>query len=106
MNRKTKVIAVAVVMLAALLVMAGCQQKTGNRIVAGADVQTFNYAYIYLDGNKIAEGGVLQWRDYDDSDTVQVLMGGKYYLTHYANVVLVADPELGGIQYSGTGEFN
>ena len=106
MKKNFKVITLAILLAASLFVFAGCQQKTGNRIVGGSDVQTFNYAYIYLDGNKVAEGGVMQWRDYDDSDTVQVMMNGKYYLTHYTNVVLVADPDKGSIEYSSTGEFN
>lgn len=106
MSKKVKTIVLAILLAASLFVFAGCQQKTGNRIVAGSDVQTFNYAYVYLDGQKIAEGTVMQWRDYDDSDTVQVLMNGKYYLTHYANVVLVSDPDLGSISYSMTGDFN
>ena len=101
--KKLAIVVIAVIML---FVLSGCEEKTGNRIVAGSDVQTFNYAYVYLDGNKIAEGGVMQWRDYDDSDVVQVLMNGKYYLTHYSNVILVADPDLGSISYSMTGEFN
>ena len=106
MKGKFKIAALIVTLVVAMFILAGCEEKTGNRIVGGSDVQTFNYAYVYLDGQKIAEGGVMQWRDYDNSDVVQVLMNGKYYLTHYSNVVLVADPDLGSISYSMTGEFN
>lgn len=95
-------IAIIMALLICAFVMVGCeyQHSTGNRITAGSDIQTFNYAYVYLDGNKIAEGAVMQWRDYEDSDTIQVMMNGKFYLTHYSNVVLVADPEAGSLQYS------
>ena len=41
-----------------------------------------------------------QDRQQDHRDTVQVLVNGKYYLTHYTNVVLVADPEQGALSYS------
>lgn len=88
-----------------LTLLAGCcaacsQVKTGNRIVGGKDVQTFTYAYIRLGDKDIVEGYVTQWRDYNDSDTVQVLINGKYYLTHYTCCVLIADPSMGSLNYS------
>ena len=67
--------------------------------LAGKDVQTFTYAYIILDGQEIAKGAITQWRDYENSDVVQVLVNGKYYLTHYSNVVMIADPEQGALNY-------
>ena len=93
-----KVLALLLI-LVCMLCCTACQVKTGNRIVDGVDVQTFNYAYVYCGGNKIVEGYVTQWRDYTNSDTVQVLIDGKYYLTFYSNVVLVADPKHGSIAY-------
>lgn len=86
-------------LLVIVLVLTGCQIKHGNRILEGKDVQTFTYAYIRLGDKDIAEGYVTQWRDYDDSDVVQVLVNGKFYLTHYSCVVLVADPSQGALQY-------
>ena len=100
-----KVIMVVAVLAVMVLVLTGCQVKTGNRITAGLDVQTFNYGYVYCGGEKIAEGFVSQWRDYKNSDTVQVMIDGKYYLTFYSNVVLVADPKHGGLVY-GSGDNN
>lgn len=94
---------VFLVLFLCLLVFAltACSEiKTGNRIVEGKDVQTFTYAYIRLGDKDIDEGYVTQWRDYNDSDTVQVLLNGKYYLTHYSCVVLVADPSQGALTYS------
>ena len=52
---------------------------------------TFNKAYIRLDDFSI-EGKVDKWRDYDDSDVVQVVIDGVTYLTSYENVVLIYDP--------------
>jgi len=82
-----------------VVTLTGCQIKHGNRIVEGKDVQTFTYAYIRLGDKDIDQGYVTQWRDYDNSDVVQVLINGKFYLTHYSCVVLVADPSQGALQY-------
>lgn len=97
-----KKILIVVMLIVLLFVFAGCENahKTGNRITGGKDVQTFTGCYIVLGGHEIVRGSVTQWRDYDNSDTVQVLVNGKYYLTHYTNVVLVADPDQGALSYS------
>ena len=94
---------VAVLMVEAFFLVACGEIKTGNRITHGKDVQTFTYCYIVLGGKEIVRGAVTQWRDYDNSDTVQVLVDGKYFLTHYTNVVLVADPNQGALSYSDVG---
>lgn len=96
-----KLIVVLIITLFSVAVLVGCTEiKTGNRMLAGKDVQTFNYAYVRIGDKNVVEGYVTQWRDYDNSDEVQVLLDGKFYLTHYSNVVLVADPSLGALQYS------
>ena len=99
-----KKIMLCAALLALILGTTACGQiTTGNRVTYGADVQTFNYAYVRLDGEEIVKGFVTQWRDYDNSDVVQVLVGGKYYLTHYSNVVLIADPSLSPTVHSYSG---
>ena len=102
--------AIAIIMLAAALalILTGCGQvTTGNRVVGGKDVQTFNYAYIRLGDKDIKEGYVTQWRDYTDSDVVQVMIDGKFYLTHYSCVVMIADPSMGSLGYdSGLTDHN
>ena len=97
-----KFVFVLVLLVVSMLVFTGCegQIKTGNRITSGMDVQTFTYAYIRLGDRDIAEGHITQWRDYDDSDVVQLMIDGKFYLTHYSCVVMVADPSQGALQYS------
>ena len=97
-----KVAAILLVLILLTLVLTGCEEqiKTGNRITAGKDVQTFTYAYIRLGDKDIVEGYITQWRDYDDSDVVQIMINGKFYLTHYSCVVMVADPTQGALQYS------
>lgn len=86
-------------------VLCGCEVKSGNRIIEGKDVQTFTYAYVRLGDRNIAEGYITQWRDYENSDEVQILIDGKYYLTHYSCVVLVADPSQGALTYSNPSTF-
>ena len=97
-----KTILLVAMLVSALLIFAGCeaQHKTGNRITGGKDVQTFTDCYVVLGGKEVVSGKVVNWRDYDDSDTVQVQIDGKYYLTHYTNVVLIADPNHGPLSYS------
>lgn len=96
-----KVAALLAVLAVCILIFAGCEvHKTGNRITGGKDVQTFTSCYIVLGGKEVVRGAITQWRDYENSDTVQVLVNGKYYLTHYTNVVLIADPEQGALSYS------
>ena len=101
MKKSWKIFIFVVVLAVALFVTAGCESyyKTGNRITGGKDVQTFTYAYVVLGGQEIVRGAITQWRDYDNSDVVQVLINGKFYLTHYTNVVLIADPEQGALSY-------
>lgn len=50
---------------------------------------SFEYAEIKMPSGEVVKGTVVTWRDYDDSDVVQVKIGNKTYLTHYSNVVLV-----------------
>lgn len=96
-----KIILTTALLLALLLTLTACGQiQTGNRVVGGSDVQTFTYAYIALGGERLVHGYITQWRDYDNSDTVQVMIDGKYYLTHYTNVVMVADPSQGNLTHS------
>lgn len=96
-----KIIITTALLLALLLTLTACAQiQTGNRVVGGSDVQTFTYAYIALGGERLVQGYITQWRDYDNSDTVQVMIDGKYYLTHYTNVVMVADPSQGNLSHS------
>ena len=58
-----------------------------NKQIVDLDYR-FNYAIIFLpDGEKI-EGKVTSWNDYEQSDMVQVKIGGITYLTHSSNVIL------------------
>ncbi len=50
----------------------------------------FDYGYIYLDGEIIKEGQVQSWKDFENSDMIQVQIDRKMYLTNSSNVVLVS----------------
>ena len=95
-----KRILVVLVLVVLMVVLTACgTHVVGNRATWGKDVQTFTYAYIRLGDKDIVEGYITQWRDYDNSDTVQIMINGKYYLTHYSCVVMIADPSHGNLGY-------
>lgn len=66
------------------LFMTGC----GNMQVVDFKY-TFEQAIVKLPDGTVVEGKVTAWRDYEDSDAVQVTIDGKTYLTHYCNVTLI-----------------
>lgn len=71
------------VILFATIILAGC----GNRSVIDTKY-TFTKAKIVL-GNEIIDVEVSQWRDYENSDQIQIIdKNGKVYLTHISNVLL------------------
>lgn len=51
----------------------------------------FDYAYISLPNGGVIEGPVESWKDFDNSDCVQVKIKGETFLTYYSNVVLIQD---------------
>lgn len=101
-----KKILVVLLVMAAMMLTACGTHEVGNRAVWGKDVQTFTYAYIRLGDKDIVEGYITQWRDYEDSDAVQIMIDGKYYLTHYSCVVMIADPSHGNLGYASGDSLN
>ena len=51
----------------------------------------FDKAVIGLPNGRVIEGKVQSWKDYDDSDQIQVKIDGKTYLIHSMNVALIND---------------
>lgn len=49
----------------------------------------FDYAYVKLPDGSVVQGELSSWKDWDDSDVIQVKINGVTYLTHYTNVVLI-----------------
>ena len=51
----------------------------------------FNYAYIAMPDGTCVEGDVKSWKDWADSDMIQVVFSDNtIYYTHSSNVVLIA----------------
>lgn len=76
----------AVLALAAILTLSSC----GNRTVVDT-VYTFDRAIIALPDGTYVEGKVDSWRDFDNSDQLQVTIDDVTYLTHATNVVLISE---------------
>ena len=53
----------------------------------------FNYAYVNI-GNKVIEGKVESWTDFENGDQIQVKIDGITYLSSANNIVLVYNPNL------------
>jgi hypothetical protein len=51
----------------------------------------FDKAVIGLPNGDVIEGKVQSWKDYDNSDQIQVKVDGKTYLVHSMNVTLIAE---------------
>ena len=51
----------------------------------------FDKVQIRLPNDIIVSGAVESWKDWEDSDAVQVKVNGKTYYTHISNVVLIAE---------------
>jgi len=81
-----KTIAIIVLMLIFALCLTGCQ--IGNRKIGFDTTQTFHWAIVQLGNGELIEGSVDSWRDFSESDVVQVTVKGNTYLTHYSNVIL------------------
>ena len=83
-------ICLIMVMLVLLAAIASCGEVSPGYNRALYDTTwNFNYCYIYIGGEKLVEGKVDSWLDFENSDMIQVKVGGKIYLTHSSNVVLV-----------------
>lgn len=52
---------------------------------------SFERVQIAMPDGSYVDGDVESWQDYENSDVVQVEVGGKVYLTHYTNVVLISE---------------
>jgi len=81
-----KVILIALLLITVLM-MTGC--SLGNRQIGLDFKQSFDEAIIILHNGEMIEGKIDNWRDFDESDVVQVTIEGITYLTHYSNVILM-----------------
>ena len=84
MKRAITLIIVAIV---CLFILSSCH--VGNRQTGMDTIQTFD-RYIIEIGGDVYKGNIKSWRDFENSDVVQVVStNGEVYLTHYSNAMLV-----------------
>lgn len=78
--------------VASLIIMTAC---TVNAEASNWQIFDFTYkfdsAQIAMPDGTVVIGDIDVWTDFENSDVVQVKIGGKTYLTHYSNVVLIAE---------------
>ncbi len=81
---KKKLLA-TVLALGMVFSMAGCNYQMVDL------TYSYKYAIISLPNGEIIEGKVDSWRDYEDVDQIQVVIGGVTYLVHAADAVLMTE---------------
>lgn len=80
---KKVIFVVVILMVIASLMLTAC-----SNYQAMDTTWKFNYAIIKLPNGEIVEGECTSWKDYENSDQLQVKINGVQYLTHACNVVL------------------
>lgn len=79
-----KRITLAMMLIVCTLLLASC----GNRDYFDT-VKTFHEAIISMPDGTVVHGKVQNWRDYDDSDQIQVKIDNTVYLVHSEDIVLM-----------------
>ena len=82
---KTKI----VTLIAAGVLTIGLTGR-GNRQLIDT-TYTFSKVMIAMPNGTVVEGKVQSWKDWENSDTVQVKIGDITYWTHASNVVLMTN---------------
>ena len=72
--------------LVAVLILTAC----GNRQMIDT-TWDYDYAVISLPNGATVEGAVQSWKDFENSDQIQVKIDGITYLVHSSDVVLMAE---------------
>lgn len=99
MNRNIKrigcLIFAALIVCAILLMFTGCGPANTSAESGGFNYQLFDTTYsfdkaiIKLPDGEVVKGKVESWKDYENSDQIQIKIDGKTYLVHSANCVLI-----------------
>ena len=75
----------AVVVILTTICFAGCNMSVIDT------TYSFDKAMICMPDGTVVQGRVESWRDYEDSDAIQVEIDGKVYYTFLNNVVLIKE---------------
>lgn len=79
----TLVITIVSLAVICIVLLSGCNQQIVDT------TWSFDKAIIYRQDGTIIEGEVTSWKDFENSDMVQVKIGDTTYLTHSSNVILI-----------------
>lgn len=82
-----KIVVAIMLFVLVCLCLTGCQ--IGNRQIGFDTKQRFDEAIIVTPTYEVVSGDIEAWRDFSESDVVQVTINGVTYLTHYSNVILI-----------------
>lgn len=88
--KKTSCVLVVGIIIVVLILFAFAGAASANMKLFDF-TWSFEYAQIAMPDSSVVEGPVDSWKDYEDSDCIQIEIDGKTYLTHYSRVVLVSD---------------
>ena len=83
--RVIAMVIVALLLIGMLVMFVGCNQSILDT------TWSFERAIIFLPNGEKLEGKVTSWKDFENSDMIQVTIEGKTYLTHSSNVVLISE---------------
>lgn len=84
-KRKIKYVVLVLVLIFASISLCGC-----NKAIIDTTWK-FDRAVINLSSDRVIDGKVQSWNEFDGSDMIQVKIDGIVYLTHSSNVVLISE---------------
>ena len=76
---------VCILILVTLLSLTACNKQMVDL------TYSYEYAILALPNGEVVEGRVSSWTDFEDGDQIQVRIGGKTYLVHSSNIVLISE---------------
>lgn len=88
-TRKLIVRITALILVLALFMFIATLFTGCNRGLVDATYK-FDTAIIRMPDGHSLEGKVERWIDFENSDMIQIKIGGKWYMTHSTNVVLIS----------------
>lgn len=89
---KVLVVIVIIGILLGVVFSFGSKHIVGNKQIIDFNRQRFNAAYVKGDDGKWEKVQVKAWKDWDNSDSIQIVKpDGSYIYTHLANVRLVSE---------------
>ena len=86
MSKSSVILAVILVVVAITFGIIIWRTTSNQQIVD--NVWHFDTGYVMLPDGEYVVGNVVSWKDFDDSDMIQVRINNITYFTHSSNVVL------------------